>query len=192
MTCIVGLVDNDKVYIGGDSAGVAGYSLTVRADKKVFKNGDFTMGFTSSFRMGQLLNFKFQPPSLFNGNGIKKEIYEYMVTDFVEEVRNCLRDGGYAENKNGAESGGTFLVGYENRLFSIECDYQVGEAANGMMAVGCGDDLALGSLYTTKDLDMKPEERIELALESAEKYSAGVQRPFYIMNTKDDKIIKIE
>ena len=45
MTCIIGLVENSKVYIGGDSAGVAGYGLSVRADEKVFKKGDFIFGF---------------------------------------------------------------------------------------------------------------------------------------------------
>lgn len=192
MTCIIGLIDNDNVYIGGDSAALASYSLIVREDKKVFKNKEFVMGFTSSFRMGQLLNFKLKVPSLFNGDGTKKEIYEYMVTDFVDAVRSCLKDGGYAENKNGVESGGTFLVGYGNRLFEIEGDYQVGESIDGVMACGCGEDLALGSLYTTGTMDLKPEERIKLALEAAEKYSAGVRRPFYIINTIDDKVIKIE
>jgi hypothetical protein len=38
MTCIVGLVDKGDVYIGGDSAGVAGLSLSIRADEKVFGN----------------------------------------------------------------------------------------------------------------------------------------------------------
>jgi hypothetical protein len=27
MTCIVGLVENNNVWLGGDSAGVSGYSL---------------------------------------------------------------------------------------------------------------------------------------------------------------------
>ena len=62
MTCIVGLEHKGKVYIGGDSAGVAGYSLSVRADQKVFINGNFIFGFTSSFRMGQILRFGFNPP----------------------------------------------------------------------------------------------------------------------------------
>ena len=57
MTCIVGLVHEGVVYIGGDSAGVGGMSLTVRADEKVFQNGEFLMGFTTSFRMGQLLRY---------------------------------------------------------------------------------------------------------------------------------------
>jgi hypothetical protein len=37
MTAIVGLVQAGSVYIGGDSAGVSGMSLTVRADAKVFR-----------------------------------------------------------------------------------------------------------------------------------------------------------
>lgn len=97
MTCIVGLVDKGKVYIGGDSAGVNSFwDLTIRADSKVFINGPFIMGFTSSFRMGQLLRYKLKTPSRFKNDGTQKEIYEYMVTDFVDAVRQCLKDGGYA------------------------------------------------------------------------------------------------
>lgn len=51
MTAIVGLVEKGNVYIGGDSAGVAGLSISIRGDEKVFKVGPFIMGFTSSFRM---------------------------------------------------------------------------------------------------------------------------------------------
>ena len=37
MTCIVGLLDaNGDIYMGGDSAGVGGLSLTIRKDPKVF------------------------------------------------------------------------------------------------------------------------------------------------------------
>ena len=62
MTCIVGLVHEGTVFIGGDSAGVAGLSLVVRADEKVFRNGDFLMDFTTSFRMGQLLRYNPDSP----------------------------------------------------------------------------------------------------------------------------------
>lgn len=45
MTCIVGVAEGGKVWIGGDSAGVdsGNYSLTVRADRKVFRNGHFSL-----------------------------------------------------------------------------------------------------------------------------------------------------
>lgn len=174
MTCIAGLVHEGKVYIGGDSAGVGGYSLTVRADRKVFRNGDFIMGFTTSFRMGQLLAHALKPPKRYPDT----DVYAFMVTSFIDSVRTCLKDGGYAEKEKDAERGGTFLVGYEGRLFAIHDDYQVGEAVDGYSAVGCGHHLALGSLYTTIDKD--PKGRLKTALQAAEHFSAGVCGPFHI------------
>lgn len=174
MTCIAGLIDGDQVYIGGDSAGVAGYDLTVRADPKVFKNGSFLFGFTSSFRMGQLLRFKFKPPY----HKPETSIEEYIMTDFIDAVRQCLKEGGYATINNNEETAGAFLVGYRGNIFMIDSDYQVGISLDKFAAVGCGAAYALGSLNSTSD---KPEDRIYKALETAERFSAGVRGPFTIL-----------
>jgi ATP-dependent protease HslVU (ClpYQ) peptidase subunit len=175
MTCIVGIVQDGKVYIGGDSAGVAGLDLVVRADRKVFKNGEFIMGFTSSFRMGQLLAYAFTPPV----RRIDQDVYAYMVTDFVSSVRDCLKAGGFAQKSNDAESGGTFLVGYAGRLFMVADDYQVAESADGFAACGCGAQVALGALFAGSAAD--PKEKVLNALHAAERFSAGVRRPFIAM-----------
>lgn len=174
LTCIAGLVANGKVYIGGDSAGVTGWSLTVRADQKVFRNGPFLIGFTTSFRMGQLLRYSFSPPVRVFG----QDLYAYMVTDFINGVRECLKGGGFAERDKDVEKGGNFLVGYAGRLFAIESDYQVGEESSGLSACGTGSDTALGALYATATLP--PLDRIRIALEAAERFSAGVRGPFHI------------
>ena len=57
MTCIIGYIDreNKKILISGDSAGVNKYMLYHRKDSKIFIREPFIMGFTGSFRMGQLL-----------------------------------------------------------------------------------------------------------------------------------------
>jgi hypothetical protein len=174
MTCIVGLVDQGKIYIGGDSAGVGGMSLIVRADEKVFINGDFIMGFTSSFRMGQLLRYSLKPPV----HHPDVDLFGYMVTDFIDAVRTCLKTGGFAEKEKEVEKAGTFLVGFKGRLFKVEGDYQVGESGVPYDACGCGEDIALGAMFASPDLP--PEKRILTALEAAEQYSAGVRRPFII------------
>ena len=175
MTCIVGLVGEDgKVYIGGDSAGVGGYSLTVRKDCKVFRNGEFVIGGTTSFRMLQLLRHAFMPPVYDPATDLEK----YMTTTFVDAVRECFKLGGYLLKSSERESGGHFLVGFRGRLFQIEDDFQVGEALSGYDAVGCGSDIALGVLYATPDV--RPRKRIELALRGAEEHNAGVRGPFYI------------
>lgn len=172
MTCIVGLVFNKNVYIGGDSAGVNScFHKQIRADEKVFVKDGFIFGFTSSFRMGQLLHYSLKLPP------VKADLMAYMVTDFVDAVRNCFKAGGYGTTLNGEDSGGFFLVGHKGRLFQIAGDYQVGEVFDRYAAVGCGQELALGSLYSSTG---KPEQRIRKALQAAAHHSAGVAAPFII------------
>lgn len=174
MTCIVGYVDkkNNSVVIGADSAGVDGDDVTVRKDVKVFRNGHFVIGCTSSFRMIQLLRFSFKPPNI---NG--KDIYEYMCTDFINAVRKCFEEGGYLQKfKDGDEKGGTFLVAYGNRLFKVFSDFQVAEALRGYDACGCGENYALGSIYSRSNSNA--DKIVFEALSCAEYFSAGVRRPF--------------
>lgn len=175
MTCIVGIVEGDRVWMGGDSAGLAGYSLTVRADQKVFRNGEFLLGFCGSFRMGQLLRYSFQPPK----QPRRSDVYRYMVTTFVDGVRDTLKKGGFARKKEDVEEiDGSFLVGYRGRLFVVDEDYQIAEALDGFVAVGCGQEIAQGALYVTQTMDAR--KRVRRALDAAERYSAGVRRPFAI------------
>lgn len=176
MTCIVGLMDTGRVYIGGDSAGVGGLDLIIRSDPKVFRNGEFIFGFTSSFRMGQLLRFSFKAPPRPEG----VDDYQFLVTSFINSIRTCLKEGGFAASKDGVESGGSFLLGYRGNLYNISGDYQVGIAADGFDSCGCGQQIALGSLFSTKG--QSPETRIDLALKAAENYSAGVRGPFTVIN----------
>jgi ATP-dependent protease HslVU (ClpYQ) peptidase subunit len=179
MTCIVGLIEEGKVYMGGDSAGVGNLRLAVRKDLKVFKLNEFIIGYTSSFRMGQLLRFKFIPP-LFRED--EKDLYEYMCTDFIDGVRRTFKTGGYAKKANEIESGGTFLVGIKGRLFEIEDDYQVAERITPYVAIGCGMDLALGCLYGLKNIPaLSPYIKVETALLAAQEFSAGVRAPFTII-----------
>jgi hypothetical protein len=175
MTAIAGVVHGGKVYLGGDSAGVGGWALTVRADAKVFRNGPMVMGFTSSFRMGQVLRYAFTPPP-FPENG---DLDRYMVVDFIDGVRTALKTAGFATVDKGAEAGGTFLVGFHGRLFEINDDYQVGIPADGYAAVGVGQDAALGALYATPKL--LPRKRLRLALEASEHFSVGVRGPFMVV-----------
>ncbi len=176
MTCIVGLVDGDgTIYMGGDSAGVGGYALTVVKAPKVFRNCAYLIGFTASFRMGQLLEYAFSPPT-FDGYCLER----FMVTTFVDALRDCFKQGGYAQKNNEVESGGTFLIGCYGRLFTIHSDYQVTEALCGYDAVGSGCDLALGALHATRDLHLPPARRIERALEAAQAHNIGVRGPFIV------------
>jgi hypothetical protein len=179
LTAIAALVHDGKVYMGGDSAGVSGLSLTQRLDAKVFVNGPFIMGFTTSFRMGQLLHWAFVPPV--QPNGVSDE--RFMSTDFIDAVRKTLKEGGYAKRENEVEQGGMFLVGYHGQLWQIDSDYQVAIPLAGFEAIGSGFDLCLGSLHTSASnlVSVPPESRVEIALEAAERFNAGVRSPFVVL-----------
>jgi hypothetical protein len=173
MTCIASLIDDGIIYVGGDSAGVSGMSMEVRADTKVFLNGPYIFGFTTSFRLGNLLQYKFDPPVKTDK---KQSTTHFMVNDFIDGVRACLKKGGYATEEKGQESAGTFIVGFNGKLFIIYDDYQVAEPLDKIAAVGCGSQIALGSLYTS--IGKPPQDRIMTSLAAAERFSAGVRSPF--------------
>jgi hypothetical protein len=176
MTAIAAIIDGDKIWMGGDSAGVctSSLSLVVRKDPKVFVKGKFIMGFTSSFRMGNLLQYSFKIPE----HPLTMTDEAYMNTVFVDAVRSCFKKGGYSSTDSGQETGGQFIVGHNKKIYIIGSDFQVGIPVDNYSACGCGSDLCLGSLYST--IGMPPNKRIRMALQAAERFSGGVRRPFTI------------
>jgi len=187
MTCIVGLVENGTIYMGADSAGVEFDSLAIvcRADEKIFihDSGDFIMGFCGSFRVGQLLRYALNPPD----QGARKEDMAYMVTDFVDAVRQIQREKGAITKENELEEiNSSFIVGYNGSIYVIESDFQVGRPIENYASVGCGSQIAFGAMYATKNALMPPKERIELALSAAEQYCAGVRAPFHILSLEPE------
>jgi hypothetical protein len=175
MTAIVGIACAGAVYIGGDSGASDGWCEGIRADVKVFRNGPFLFGFTTSFRMGQLLHHALTPP---NPPKVAGNLDRFMTTTFIDAVRECLKAGGWAQKDSERERGGDFLVGVAGRLFTVCGDYQVGESAAGHAAVGSGYLVALGSLHTTAGMRMSPRRRVITALEAAEHHTFGVRAPF--------------
>lgn len=178
MTCIVAIEHNGKVYMGGDSAAVSGRDTRIIDSKKVFKLGPFLIGYTDSFRMGQLLQYNLV---------VEEQEYlhieddeEYLIKVFIPAVRKCLKDGGYAEINNNIESGGSFLLGYKGKVYIIQSDFLLLRYKNVYSAIGCGDRYALGCLATNYFREDEPEERIIQALEVAGEFSNGVAPPYYV------------
>lgn len=166
--------------MGCDSVGVDPYnhSCFQIADPKIYTNGPFMIGFTSSFRMGQLLGYSLVVPD----QRTDESLEQFMHTTFINAVRTCFENGGFAKKENGVESGGTFLVAYRNRVFCVYDYFFMVETSLPFTACGCGSDLALGSLYSTKDfISDDPEGRLRLALGAAAEFSAGVRGPFLVL-----------
>jgi ATP-dependent protease HslVU (ClpYQ) peptidase subunit len=179
MTCIIGLVDgNGDIYMGADSAGVSGFDIRERKDSKIFIKGNMIFGFTSSFRMGQIIQYKLNIPE----QSQKLSDYEYMCTAFIDAVIRSLKECGYATINNNEVSGGIFLVGYKGNLYKVESDFQVGQLQQQFDSCGCGEYYALGALYILMGLQPdSPKDNINTALTVASTYSSGVSMPFNII-----------
>ena len=176
MTAIAAIAQDGKVWIGADSAGSGGTCLQIRRDEKVFvKDNTFIIGCTDSFRMTQLLRWSLRVPK----QDKKVSDEEFMMTTFIEAVRKCFKNNGFANIKENQESGGTFIVGYRGSIYEIEGDFQVAMFHRNYTSVGCGYDICLGSLFTTERLLLQ-EDRIIIALSAAEMFSTAVRRPFVI------------
>lgn len=179
MTCIVAIAQNGTVYMGSDHAASDDKSgwIIARKEPKVFKVGQYGVGFTDSFRMGQILQYNWNPPKYVptkTNSGLDK----FMRTKFIDSVKDAFQMHGYGSIIPGQEAeGGVFIVGVEGRIFTIDEDFHVGEAVVNYMAEGSGAFFAMGALHATKK-QKNPKMRIKAALEAASEFSMSVAPPF--------------
>lgn len=181
MTCIVGLETDEGVLLGADSWSDNGWGGQRRADAKLFEVGPYVVGFTTSYRMGQLLRYRLALAAPRRaGEQSDDDLFAFMATEFVDHIRQVFKDGGWGEREKERESGGEFLVALGGRLFGLGSDYQVMRSAHRYEAVGSGYLLSLGSFATTEDLDWEPVRRVGMALSVAERHTGGVKSPFHV------------
>ncbi len=130
--------------------------------------------------MGNLLRYKLIPPD----QPKSMSDYKYMNTLFIDAVRIILKAGGYTTIKENVESGGVFIVGYKNELYTIYSDFQVGISVLDYISVGCGEDYALGAMSILHICNSKPESKLKKAMETTKKFCSGVGGPTKIISIK--------
>jgi len=168
MTIIVGYKHEGNVYIGGDSLGISGYDTSNRIDEKVFVTHGIAYGFTSSYRMGQIL--RYHSIKIVHEDR-KVDLPAYIVRHLVPMWRKIMEKHGFLYAGGGQEESGSFLVGIDGRLFQIDSDFQVAENRLNYDAIGCGFAYALGYLFS--DPDDTPKKVVTKAVKAAIEFSAG-------------------
>ena len=175
MTCIVALSHNNKVYMGGDGAAADENSSAIssRKEPKVFIKGPYIIGYSGSFRFGKVVQHSFTPPKP-QGEDMDK----FLNTAFVLALREVC-DLSKVDPSSEDDSS-EMLVGVNGKVFEFCNDWHFGEDINNFNAIGSGSSFALGSLYSTRQRK-SPRARIMLALESSERFSSSVRKPFTIL-----------
>lgn len=173
MTCIVALKHEKKIYIGGDRCLSDDSFLMSTTDPKIFKKDKMVIGYAGSVRMGKVLKYDFEPPK-----PDLRNLDSYLNIDFINALKECFdRNNLKLDSPNQEQNDtGSLIVGIHGRIFEIESDWQVCEYLNDYLAIGSGTGFALGSFYSTSNLE--PQERVKLALEAADKFVTTVCQPF--------------
>lgn len=182
MTCVVGLVENGKIWIGADSIGTRGNESFNLSLPKVFKSGSFIFGCAGSPRQLQILQACFNPPKMTD----QQDALNYLITDVMTHIQEifskhkALRQFDTLTQEHDSE----FLIGFQGGLYGMYADFQLIQRAEGFDAVGCGAQYALGALHVLAPYDVKPKEKIFKALAAASHYDPFVGGQINILSQK--------
>jgi 20S proteasome alpha/beta subunit len=166
MTCIIGYLDtkNKRTIMVGDKIGVRSNEAYIMNDdtSKVFINGKFLIGYTTSFRMGQILeNMSFPEQTS------KQTDIEYMCTTIVDKLIETFSSNNFGESISGVQKNGEFLIAYRDKLYHMFPDFSVGLHQSKYGAVGCGAQYAMGALeYLTQQNENIDEYVLKNVMES--------------------------
>jgi ATP-dependent protease HslVU (ClpYQ) peptidase subunit len=176
MTCIVGLVKGNKVWLGGDRAATNGaLERTLIKEPKIFLKGNIGFGVCGLPKVIDALQHTVEMPM--NSDG--KDSKAFLVGDVVPAIRDGLKALECTEEHNGQSYfAGAMLIAYQGRLFQLEANFQLVESAKGFDAVGSGAEPALGSLRASHG---NPRKRLLEALKVSAENNAGVAPPFDVI-----------
>lgn len=193
MSVVIAIKEKDRIYMGCDS------QVTVGLGKRTLKSvNNFKIWNVDGFQnclMGGVGNFRdlcfirstpeIVPMSCLYENNLT---YPTVVTQVVPAIwQSLVAYGLYDEKpliiKDGQGGLSTqFLLACGESLYNIGADGTVEEIED-YIAIGSGEDLAMGSLKTTEGLGISPEERISIAIDVAARGNAYVSNPIIIANT---------
>jgi len=170
MSCVVGIVQDSKIYMGADSFATTndGERRTIKTNK-LFFNKEYLIGFTGSVRTGQaLLPCYFEPPS--------------DIMEFPDTIREHLYSKGcvITSEEHGQIQTSNFLIGWRGKLYELLLDFQMNETDGDCNAIGAGAAFAFGSFNTSKHFKLiSPQQRLVMALEAASFYTTTCGPPFF-------------
>ena len=170
MTCIVGIVDDGVIYIGGDRGASDGSAIVSLATPKVYIRDEWIFGYAGSLGIGQIMQ-------IINIPILEEDDDPFIILrmDIVDAFKAMIDAQGITLNEDNDTD---ILIGCRGRLFEFSpSDWSVAEIKQ--TAIGSGGNFALGSLHTSIDAD--PIDRIGIALGAAITYSPSCQGPIDIL-----------
>lgn len=169
MTCIIAYTNGTNSFIAGDKLGSNGFTHGVVVEPKIFEkkfkkvseNGlnkteeTLSMGYTTSFRMGQLLTYNLELPE----QKSNQNFMQYLVLEVVPLLRKLYKDEWGSKDTQQDIGGGNFLILHNHEIYEVQPDFSVLQPKSHIASVGCGTYHAMASMqaFIIAEKVLKPE-----------------------------------
>jgi ATP-dependent protease HslVU (ClpYQ) peptidase subunit len=180
LTCIVGIVEDGKVWMGADTQHTRGSTKLKDRSPKIFQKGPFTIAAAGSARGSQLLFYGVNIEEIELTDDEKSNVVK-----LADAVQSANRKAKHYSKESEIEKGEIyFIVSQNNRLFCVEFNYYVHEVES-FIAIGGAADFAEGVLHYINKYhsSLSPKSKIKRALTLSECYDSSVSSPFTIIET---------
>ena len=171
MTCIIAHTNGTSSFIAGDKLGSNGFTKAVQTEPKVFEkefikiNDDagltrtkeiMALGYTTSFRMGQLLNYNLTLPEQVEGETFS----QYLVLKVIPIIRQMFKDEWGARDASQDVGGGQFIILHNHTIYEVQEDFSVLQPKTQITAVGSGTYHAIASMSAY--IEVQEETNVQL------------------------------
>ena len=161
MTCIIGLKQDDCIYMGADSA-IGVYGLVVQGLDKIKRFKNCLIGFSG---LKSVQNLMEERSSLFDGDWSVGHL-----NDIWRSLAECTPSGNDSEMLIAAGSNLYWMGNHGSHRFIYE-EFET---------IGSGAQIAKGAMEALADVIQDPEQRIMKSLEITARFCNGVSEPFYV------------
>jgi len=173
MTCVVSIETEKGVYLGCESLGSNTFTSDNYHYSKIFQVGEMFFGISGSYRVAQALQYSLVVPE----RGESEDDEAFLAGKLVNHMRLTLEECGClsqtsAEGTPSVQNMGeaSLILAYRDKIYLIQSDFSILRPKSGEICIGSGGYHAQASLFTSKNLDIPPEDRIKLALQCASNY----------------------
>jgi ATP-dependent protease HslVU (ClpYQ) peptidase subunit len=168
MSCLIAYKSGNKIYLGSDGAATEedGDIRPIKT-KKIFRVGDYLIGYAGSIRAGQIIR-NIDPPETI------EELIEVMRTKMEECGCLAITDASTSLSQS------CFIVIHRDIIYEILSDFQLNEVSGNFTTIGCGGPYAFGAMHVIQEEDLSPSQKIVKALKVVSEYHAAVRPPYEV------------
>lgn len=176
MTCIIAHTDGVSSFLAGDKLGSNGFTKTVQTEPKVFEKEFIklhddgltrtkevmALGYTTSFRMGQLLNYNLNLPE----QDASQTFSQYLVLKVIPIIRQMFKEEWGARDASQDVGGGQFIILHNHTIYEVQEDFSVLQPKTRITAVGSGTYHAIAAMQAYIEVENESKKPLHERIKS--------------------------